>query len=107
MQKQHHQRRLTAQEGQSLIAAWHGRDTGQTRSVFCREHEVGPWVLSYWLRRASIKAAPGFVEITTAPRSPVLEVAVGDAVVQVRHGFDPGLLRSVVAALSVEGSALC
>jgi hypothetical protein len=107
MQKHPHQRRLTAQEGQSLIAVWHGRDTGQTRSAFCQEHGVGPWVLRYWLRRASIKAAPGFVEITTAPRNPVLEVAVGDALVQVRRGFDPGLLRSVVAALAAEESVSC
>ena len=107
MQKIHHQRHLTAQEGQSLIAAWHSRKSGQSRSAFCQEHGIGLWVLRYWLRRPSTPSAPGFVEITTAPLSHVLEVVVGDALVQVRRGFDPALLRSVVAALAVGESASC
>lgn len=107
MQQSRPQRRLTPPEGQSLIAAWHGRKAGQSRSAFCQEHGVGLWVLGYWLRRPSTPASPGFVEITTVPHSQVLEVAVGDALVHVRRGFDPGLLRSVVAALAVEESASC
>jgi hypothetical protein len=107
MQKARPQRHLTPQEGQSIIAAWHGRKTGQTRSAFCQEHGVGPWVLRYWLRRPSTQPSPGFVEIKPVPHSQVLEVAVGDALVQVRRGFDPGLLRSVVAALAVEESSPC
>lgn len=106
MRKVHH-RRLNREAGLALVAAWHRRRSVQTRASFCRESGVGPWVLKYWLVRESDTASTGFVEVTTPSRSHALEVSIGSALVQIRPGFDPVLLRSVVAALAEVERAPC
>ena len=59
-----------------------------------------------WVQRSKDKRdsgsgrSPTFVElVTTAPASTALVVRVGAAEIEVRVGFDAGLLRAVVAAL--------
>lgn len=60
-----------------------------------------------WMRRSegSDPAPPTFIELVTAgTSSAALVVRVGTAEIEVRAGFDAGLLRAVVAAL--DGGAL-
>lgn len=99
-------RRLSRSPGLALAAEWHRREAGQTQTSFCRQREIAPWVLRYWLARAA-DSSPGFVQIAAAPRSGALEVVVGSAVVRVSRGFDAELLRHVVAALGVDGRSSC
>ena len=86
-----------------MVAAWHARDEGQSRSRICQQRCIGPWVLHYWLGRESAGAqapASGFVELSSPVCLSVLEVVVGAASLVVRLGFDVHLLRCVVQALS-------
>lgn len=100
-------RRLSPSRGFALAAAWHRRAAGLTQASFCRQHEIAPWVLRYWLARAADSSSPGFVQIAAVPRSDALEVVVGSVVVRVSRGFDAELLRHVVAALGVDGRSSC
>lgn len=84
--------------------------SGQTMKAWCERQNVTKDQLKYWLR--ALKARP--VDAVHAP-APFLPLAlresvvpslstvllhVGDVRVEVRNGFDPILLREVVAALS-------
>ncbi len=100
-------RRLNPSHGLALAAEWHRHEAGQTQASFCRQREIAPWVLRYWLARAADSSSPGFVQIAAAPRSDALDVVVGSAVVRVSRGFDAELLRHVVAALGADGRSPC
>lgn len=90
--------------------------SGQTMKAWCDAQGVTKDTLRYWLRtlkprpvRAAKAAAPGRDFIPLALSEPAGAAASGDASlllqvgvvrVEVRHGFDPKLLREVVAALA-------
>ena len=100
-------RRLSPSRGLALATEWHCRATGLSQSSFCRQREIAPWVLRYWLARAADLSSRGFVRVAAAPRSDALDVVVGSAVVRVSRGFDAELLRHVIAALGVDGRPSC
>jgi len=97
-------RHWRAADGAALVAAF--QSSGQSRAAFCAGQGIGAWRLAYWLRRSvanefgDAPCAQGFCEVTAGLASSTLTVTVGGAQVMVRAGFDPGLLRLVVAALS-------
>jgi transposase-like protein len=60
-----------------------------------------------WMRRSKVSDSPPptFLELVTSGASgEALVVRIGGAVIEVRAGFDAGLLRAIVAAL--DGGAL-
>ena len=76
------------------------RGSGLTPSQFCRQRGWSAERLRYWLSRSAIEP-DGFVEVRPSTPAAVLEVAVGpSARIRVHPGFDAGLLRAVVGALS-------
>jgi hypothetical protein len=76
------------------------RRSGLTPTQFCRQRGWSADRLRYWLSRNIIEP-DGFVEVRPALPATFLEVAVGtNARIRVQPGFDAGLLRAVVGALS-------
>lgn len=81
--------------------------SGQTMKVWCAEQGLKVHQLKYWLykgkeRRKTKSIATTFRPVAvTAPKpeSDPLWVQVGSARIAVRPGFEPQLLRDVVAAL--------
>ncbi len=88
------------------------KQSGQTMKVWCSEQGVTLDQLKYWLRKfksevggSGSPAPPSFVplvceEASRSPSSASLRLHVGNVHIEVSVGFDPGLLRDVVAALS-------
>lgn len=93
-------RRLTTDEGSALIAAWQRRPGDERRRDFCLRQAIGPWILSYWLKRLAVREPSGFVQVASAVSLPALEVSIGAVHVRIRPGFDPVLLRAVVSCLA-------
>jgi len=97
--------------GRALVEAWRG--SGLAPAEFARRQGVSAQLLRYW--RLRFPEATGFTEIpapTTAAISrstgdpPTMVVEVGPLCrVHVKAGFDPALLRAVVAALSYAGAS--
>ncbi len=98
---------MTATESKWVerVAAW--RESGKTASVFAEGKDFEAATLRVWASR--LKTQP-----SVRPRLPMarvvrrasddspsaaLELAIGDARVVLRRGFDAELLREVVAAL--------
>jgi transposase-like protein len=87
------------------------KQSGQTMKVWCSEQGVTLDQLKYWLRKFKSEAggsgspAPtSFVplvlnESSSSPSSASLRLHVGDVHIEVNVGFNPGLLRDVVATL--------
>lgn len=82
------------------------RASGLGVAAFCRRHGLCAASLYAWRRRLSAGDAPAFVEAEVveparaAQRSGVVEVRLrGGRRVRVASGFDPHLLRELVAAL--------
>ena len=93
-------RQLTAEEGAALIAAWRHRHVDESRRDFCLRLAVGPWILSYWLKRLAVCEPSGFVQVASSLSVPALEASIGVVRLQIRPGFDPALLRAVVSCLA-------
>jgi hypothetical protein len=82
--------------------------SGQTMKAWSAEHNVTLHQLKYWLYKAQrqdqVVSPPTFrpVTIATPKSSPIasLQIQVGIAQIHVQSGFEPGLLRDVVAALT-------
>lgn len=94
-------RRLTEQERKREVAGW--RASGQSQKVYARARGYSAASLARWAREVGGTAvAPAFVrlEVAAEPRSTDVVVEVSGARVRVSRGFDPGLLREVVAALA-------
>jgi hypothetical protein len=112
---------LDEASGRALVEAW--RTSGLTGAAFCRERNIRAQRLHYWRERlgypikvvgqqgcqATVPSAPsprtdGFVQVVVGGASPstdtYVDIVVGDATIRVRSGFDGGLLRSVVEALT-------
>ena len=85
---------------EQLIGAFEA--SGKTGAEYCRDRGLPVWQFRYWqkaLRQA--EAAPiGFVELSSDVRDPGVWVACGRWRVHVSDGFDTGVLRRVVEALT-------
>lgn len=107
--------------GRALVEAW--RASGLTGAAFCRERNIRAQRLHYWRerlgypikvvgqqgRQAAVPSAPsprteGFVQVVVSGALPStdtsVDIVVGDATIRVRPGFDDGLLRAVINALT-------
>jgi len=75
------------------------RQSGLTGAAYCRQQGLKTWRLSYWRKALAMDASPagGFVELTAAKDA--LQVECGGCQIVLRRGFDPELLRAVVATL--------
>lgn len=94
-----------------LQAIWSERITayqasGQTMKAWCGEQNLTVLQLKYWLYKAQRQtqacSTTTFHPVTVASPSGITEclhVQVGVARIEVRPGFEPELLRDVVAAL--------
>ena len=99
-------RRRTKQERKREVAAW--RVSGQSQAAYARARGYSPVSLARWAGDAAAIETPAFVRLEVTPAqgaSANLVVEVGSARVHVGRGFDPGLLREVVAALTSERSS--
>jgi hypothetical protein len=83
--------------------------SGQTMKAWCTEHNLTLHQLKYWLYKAQRQeqavSVTTFLPVTVARPSGTdamefLQIQVGVARIDVRPGFEPGLLRDVVAALT-------
>jgi transposase-like protein len=96
-------------------AAWVRRfgRSGKTPSAFCREHGLVHSTFSRWVRvhggtaDGDTAAVAGPIEFVRLARPGTAEageltVVAGASRIVVRRGFDPQLLREVVAALAGE-----
>ncbi|MGG1664603.1 IS66 family insertion sequence element accessory protein TnpA, partial [Brevibacillus sp. NRS-1366] len=86
------------------------RESGQTMKIWCAEQKLAIHQLKYWLYKTQKqqRSAPAFTTFravaVTAPKTEhdPLWIHVGSARIAVRPGFEPQLLRDVVAALVPE-----
>ena len=102
--------------GRWLVEAW--RASGLSVAAYCRQHDLRAQRLNYWRERLGYpirsfvggrttvdhpptKVATGFVQVVVDDVRPTSDVGivVGGALIRVERGFDPALLRAVVAAL--------
>jgi transposase-like protein len=93
-------KQYTAEQREKLIAEVRA---GETVSVVAKRMGVTSSSAYFWMKAAapmSTSSAPKFARVVPARRSS-LRLQVGGAAVVVEAGFDPELLRQVVAALSV------
>lgn len=77
--------------------------SGKTGTVFCRERGLPVWQFRYWLKALrQVGASPSdFVELSSGARDPsCVWVSCGRWQVHVGNGFDAGVLRRVVEALT-------
>ena len=93
------------QEREALRAIWAGRIEKQRQSgkgvkAFCTEEGLKVWQFSYW--RGVIHPAKtepkGFLEVKVKSGGGVA-IEVKGCRIEVERGFDPELLRQVVAAM--------
>ena len=102
--------------GRALVEAWWA--SGLSGAAYCRLHDLRSQRLNYWRERLGYpmkilgggrmtgdqpptKVASGFVQVVVDDVRPTSDVGivVGGALIRVERGFDPTLLRAVVAAL--------
>lgn len=79
--------------------------SGLSVAEFCRREDLSPPSFYAWRRRRA--GAPAFVELQVEPQAaPAIELLVADGRcrVLVRRGFDPDLLRELLAALELPGA---
>ena len=73
--------------------------SGKTIKAYCAENGVKPWNFFYWRKALAPKEVEGgFLELATGPRAG-MTLAIGGCTIGVERGFDPTLLREIVAAL--------
>jgi len=83
------------------IESW--RESGLAQNAYCLRHDLKPHQLTYWKKRFCGKeAGVFFVPLQLInPCSDSLCLVIHDHFkVEIRPGFDPGLLRQLVLALS-------
>jgi transposase-like protein len=94
-------KQYTDEQREQLIAEV--RATGEKVRVVAARLGVGPSTAYHWMKEAAApESAPVFARVVPSraatPSSLVIEL--GRATVRVEIGFDPELLRNVIAALS-------
>jgi len=73
---------------------------GEAVPTAAKRFGIGTSTAYKWLRRASgVEKPPTFLELVASGGADRLVVRVGGAEIEVRAGFDAGLLAAVVAAL--------
>ncbi len=80
------------------------RASGQTVTRWCEDHDIHPNQLRYWLLKSRAKEQPGttrWLPVTMDPggESSPITLRVGKTAIEVRPGFDRGLLQELVATL--------
>jgi hypothetical protein len=76
--------------------------SGKTVRAYCAEHGLKPWQFWYWRKALAPKEAEGgFVQLASGPAVGVTLI-IGGCRLGIERGFDPALLREVVAALRAE-----
>ena len=83
------------------IESW--QDSGLSQTEYCRRHDLKPHQLTYWKKRfCQTETGVSFVPLQ------LIQSSSGDSLclvihdhfkVEIRPGFDPGLLRQLVLAL--------
>lgn len=85
-------------DAEAAIVAW--RASGLSLQAFARQRGWSRQRLAYWVRRVGdAPSGSGFVELRPA-NEPIDVIAASGVLVRVRSGFDPALLRAVLAALA-------
>jgi len=97
--------RATSAEWAERVRAWH--ESGEEAAAFAEGKGYPAKLLRWWgtelARRERRKPGVKLARLVrVAPPSPSLTVAVGAARIEVRAGFDRGLLRDVLDALGGE-----
>ena len=72
------------------------RRSGLSATAYCRQQGLKTWRWFYW-RKALAEDAGGFVELPATDDA--LRVECAGCQIALRRGFDPELLRAVVATL--------
>ena len=96
------------EERGAVVAAW--RASGQSARAYCETRDFSTSSLVRWASEAKGARKPGtaaveFVRVAMVPsRTGAIIVDIGRARICVERGFDAGLLREVVKALS-EGAS--
>lgn len=82
---------------QKHIAAW--QQSGQSQKEYCRSQKLKKSTLGYW--RTRLSREKGFIEIPIKieSRSTIDIVIRDDVKIQVKTGFDPGLLIQTIRVL--------
>jgi hypothetical protein len=97
----------TRKKWEAQVSAF--RSSGEKATRWCKAHQVDRRQLYTWMKRIDGTASPKpstskWLNVQVAPETDVsLGVKVGPAVIVVKCGFNPALLRDVVQALK----ALC
>ena len=68
--------------------------------AWCKEQDLKPHQLRYWLRKDRESGKPTeWIPVNLGSTETAVTLRVGQVAVDVRPGFDPTLLRSVVKTL--------
>ena len=90
---------------QQLHKIWSARvaefkASGQSVPAWCKEQDLKPHQLRYWLRKNRDSSKPTeWIPLNLGGTETAVTLRVGQVAVDVRPGFDPTLLLSVVKTL--------
>ena len=86
------------------------KKSGQTQNKWCKENNVNIHTFRYWVGRLNRTAqiepssAPIWAAVTPEsirqPSTSLLKVVLGNVTIEIEKGFDAGLLKDVIKALS-------
>lgn len=99
------ERKILREEWEKRIEAY--KSSGQSATKWCAEHNLRPNQLWYWLRKFKEEATESSttkwvslpVSDTIDDPAERLYIRVGQAVIEIKSGFDPVLLSQVVRTL--------
>lgn len=105
---------MTKAELADLRECWRARvaefrASGQTGAAWCAAHQIKEHQLWYWIRKFPVEnnpkeSSPNWIPVQIHESIEVTEhpllVRVGQATIEVRAGYDSGLLRDVVRTLA-------
>ena len=81
------------------------KKSGMTAKQWCQENEINIHRFNYWKRKCSavMASTPTHwlpIDMQPEQESDALILRINDVSIEVRQGFDPGLLRLVVTTLA-------
>ena len=89
------------------IESW--QETGLTQTDYCKQHNLKSHQLTYWKKRflktdTGVSFAPvkldDLLDISTTPDHAALCLVINNKFkIEIRHGFDPQLLRQLIFSL--------
>jgi transposase-like protein len=103
--------RWTAAKGREVVERWRG--SGQSAAAFALQHGISASRLSYWSKQfeqQESNGTPQFVAVAVrAERSSVhaVEIGLGDLMLRVHEGADPGFIAQLVSALQCGRTQRC